>query len=145
MLALYNPRPDRSIALTAQPGAEGIQRCASVLRPCRAHAKLTACLPCCFAADSRLLCLKIVDHSTCSVNGVAGSLQMRLAFAAVCLLLVANGVEKTEGSAIDAVTSPLVEGKCGMSLAKGCDEAESQAQLGPGVLRVTDIDATAIA
>ena len=70
---------------------------------------------------------------------------MRLAFAAVCLLLVANGVEKTEGSAIDAVTSPVVEAKCGMSLAEGCDEAESQAQLGAGVLRVTDVDATAIA
>ena len=53
-------------------------------------------------------------------------MQMRLAFAAVCLLLVANGVKKTEGSAIDAVTSPVVEAKCGRSLAEGFDEAASQ-------------------
>ena len=53
---------------------------------------------------------------------------MKSAFVAACILLVASGLRKTKGSAIDAVTSPVVEAKCGASLDDARDKTEERLQ-----------------
>ena len=65
---------------------------------------------------------------------------MKLAFVAACLLLVASGVQRTRGSAIDSVSSPLVEAKCGARIGSTHDEAEVRARLCLMVALVTAVD-----